>query len=233
MFSMQEIIPILLISAAAIPLGILLGCGAIYVINHVPAAWLCDYGEEPSGDLLDSERQRVRGMPWKLVFSALFIALGIFFGTRDVTYGLTALLQLWLLLLIAISDMKYRIIPDQFVFFIALFAFPMSVYRAGVLDMLLGLLLGAGVLLTTALIGRILFSREALGFGDVKLAAALGLTGGLAGTAFLLIAASLLSCGAFLYLLLRRKVRHGDSLPLAPYLALAAAGYLFLQGAAL
>ena len=228
---MQQIVSIFIISAEAVPLGILFGCGAIYVINHVPAAWLCDYGETPSEELLDSEHQRVQGMPWKLVFSALFIAFGIFFGVRDVNYGFTALLQLWLLLLIAISDAKYRIIPDQFVLFLALFAFPMSVYHTGVLDMLLGLLLGAGVMLATALIGRIIFSREALGFGDVKLAAALGLTGGFAGIAFILIAAALLSCGFFLYLLLRRKVQRGDSLPLAPCLALAAAGYLFLQGA--
>ena len=73
------------------------------------------------------------------------------------------MLELWLLLMIAISDQKYMIIPDQFVIFLALFAFPMSIYRESVLDMLLGLCLGSGVMLAAALAGRLIIKREAFG----------------------------------------------------------------------
>ncbi len=33
-------------------LGVLLGNGAVYVFNRLPASWLCDYGEVPKEDLL-------------------------------------------------------------------------------------------------------------------------------------------------------------------------------------
>ena len=36
---------------AAIFVGVLEGNGAVYAFNHLPAKWLCDYGEEPSAEL--------------------------------------------------------------------------------------------------------------------------------------------------------------------------------------
>ena len=227
----NNVIKMLIITGVFLPLGIFLGCGAVYVFNRIPARWLCDYGEEPAEELLDMSIQRIKGFPNKLMFSFLFATLGIFFGIKDYVYAAATLLALWLLLMIAISDQKYMIIPDQFVIFLALFAFPMSIYRKSVLDMLLGLCLGSGVMLAAALAGRLIIKREALGFGDVKLMGAIGLTAGLGGTAFILAASSLMSCCAFAYKLAAKKMKKSDALPLAPYIAVAAAIYMFINGA--
>ena len=227
----NNVIKMLIITGVFLPLGIFLGCGAVYVFNRLPARWLCDYGEEPAEELLDMSIQRIKGFPNKLMFSFLFAALGIFFGIKDYVYAAATLLELWLLLMIALSDQKYMIIPDQFVIFLALFAFPMSIYRESVLDMLLGLCLGSGVMLAAALAGRLIIKREALGFGDVKLMGAIGLTAGLGGTAFILAASSLMSCCAFIYKLAAKKMKKSDALPLAPYIAVAAAIYMFINGA--
>ena len=227
----NNVIKMLIITGVFLPLGIFLGCGAVYVFNRLPARWLCDYGEEPAEELLDMSIQRIKGFPNKLMFSILFATLGIFFGIKDYVYAAATLLELWLLLMIAISDQKYMIIPDQFVIFLALFAFPMSIYRESVLDMLLGLCLGSGVMLAAALAGRLIIKREALGFGDVKLMGAIGLTAGLGGTAFILAASSLMSCCAFAYKLAAKKMKKSDALPLAPYIAVAAAIYMFINGA--
>jgi hypothetical protein len=45
---------ILITCAVAIVLGVILGSGAVYVFNRIPAAWLTDYGEEPSDELKDT-----------------------------------------------------------------------------------------------------------------------------------------------------------------------------------
>lgn len=229
----NNVIEILIITAVFAVLGILLGCGAVYVFNRLPAKWLCDYGEEPSAELLDTSVQRMKSFPNKLMFSGIFAALGIFFGVHDYVYGVTALFQLWLLLMIAIADEKYMIVPDQFVIFLALFAFPMSVYRDSILDMVYGACLGAGIMIVSAICGRIIAKREALGFGDVKLMSAIGLTAGLYGTAFIIAVSSLLACCAFAYRLAAKKMKRGEALPLAPYIALAAAVYMFIAGAGL
>ena len=38
---------------AAVLAGIFAGNGAVYFFNKMPAAWLTDYGEKPSEELLD------------------------------------------------------------------------------------------------------------------------------------------------------------------------------------
>lgn len=229
----NNVIEMLIITLIFVPFGIFLGCGAVYVFNRLPAKWLCDYDEEPPAELLDKSVQRVKGFPNKWMFSGVFAALGVFLGVHDYVYASAALFQLWLLLMIAIADRKYMIVPDQFVIFLALFAFPMSVYRESVLDMVYGLCLGAGTMLASALIGKFIAKREALGFGDVKLMGAIGLTAGLYGTAFIIAASSVMSCCAFLYRLTSGRMKKDDPLPLAPYIAASAAVYMFLKGAGL
>lgn len=224
---MGEVFEILIISLISVPLGLLLGCGSVYVFNHMPAKWLCDYGEQPDSVLEDKSRQRISGMPYKFIFSALFIALGIYFGVHDYVFGITAIFEIWLLLMIGIADKKYMIIPDQFVIFLALFAIPLAVYRESMADMIYGMLIGGGTMLLISLIGKIVSGKEALGFGDVKLMAAIGLSAGLRGTAVVLVIMSLLAAGYLTYALARRKVKKGDAYPLGPFISLAMTIYLF------
>ena len=42
----------IIICAAAIASGIIMGCGAVYIFNKIPGKWLCDYGKEPDEELL-------------------------------------------------------------------------------------------------------------------------------------------------------------------------------------
>ena len=69
---------------AAVLAGIFAGNGAVYFFNKMPAAWLTDYGEKPSEELLDPYTQRVKSYPWKFVFTMLFSVLYIKLVTEDV-----------------------------------------------------------------------------------------------------------------------------------------------------
>ena len=99
--------------------GILAGNSAVMVFNRIPARWLCDYNEEPGEELVQNDTPRIKGYPYKMVFSIFFVLAAIKMSLYDWQYAVTALVSLWILLIIAIADKKYTIIPDQFVLLLA------------------------------------------------------------------------------------------------------------------
>ncbi len=214
------------------PLAVLAGCGAVYVMNHIPASWLCEYGAEPTGILADPQQQRISGSPWKLVFTCFFMVAGLYIftiGGHGILYGLPLLTAVWLLLMIALADGKFMIIPDQFVVFLMLMSIAFMPFGARLLDMIKGAVTGAGMMLIIALIGWLLSGRESLGFGDVKLMAAIGLNAGFYGTVVILALGSVIAGIWFSFGLLNKKYKREQMLPLGPFLAGSAIGWMILM----
>jgi prepilin signal peptidase PulO-like enzyme (type II secretory pathway) len=156
----------------------------------------------------------------------LFVLAAIKMAVFDWQYAIAALVSLWALLIIAIADKKYMIIPDQFVILLALTAFGYAPYHESFLSPLYGALIGGGCMLIIGITGKLIFKKEALGFGDVKLFAAVGLIAGPYGVSIILIASSFLSCIFFGVELIRGKIKRTDVLALGPFIALSAAAYL-------
>jgi leader peptidase (prepilin peptidase)/N-methyltransferase len=71
--------------------------------------------------------------------------------------------------------------------------------------------------------------KEAMGFGDVKLLAAIGLICGVRGILIVLIITILTSGLWFILLLLTKKIQRGENKPLGPYIVAACALYLMFQ----
>lgn len=214
--------------AASIVLGILAGASAIYIFNKMPVRWLCDYGEKPLPELTDPYIQRVKGFPWRWVYSAGFACLLVRLTFFDVQFAAAGLFACWAMLIIGLADLKYMIIPDQFVIMLALAAFGFVPYHSTIWQPLLGALAGGGVMLMVAVLGGALFKKEVMGFGDVKLCASLGLVLGITGIAAVLIASSLLSgIGAALSLASGRSGKD-DVKPLGPYICGCGAFYIFI-----
>ncbi len=216
---------------AMLPIGVVAGCGAVYIMNHIPASWLCEYGEEPTGVLAQPGEQRLSGTPWKLVFSAFFTAVGIYLvtlGGHGMTFALPLLVCTWLLFVIAIADGKFMVIPDQFVVFLMLMSVAFMPFGARLSDMLKGAGVGAGLMLVVALIGWMISGRQSLGFGDVKLMLAIGLNTGLYGAVAVMAVASIVSGIWFAVGILRHKHTKNDMKPLGPFLSGAAIAWLVL-----
>jgi prepilin signal peptidase PulO-like enzyme (type II secretory pathway) len=234
----------LLAAAVTALLGVVAGFGIIYVFNKMPAKWLCDYGETPDESHIPP---RIGKYPWGLVFSAVLATASFKVGYMiSWQYAVAALPALWSLLIIGISDKKYRIIPDQFVIVLAVtgigfVTLGMQLLPEKILDELgmfvfskqlsfispvVGLLIGGGTFFLTGTIGRLVMKKDILGFGDVKLVATCGLISGVYGILMIMILTALTSAVFFSVQLARKKLMAEDTAALGPFIAVSTGLYL-------
>ena len=138
-----------------------------------------------------------------------------------------------MLLSVVVIDYKLQIIPNRLnltMFEIGLiFAFLHSFTDVAItINMLLGMLAGGGIFLLITLLGGLVYGKEAMGLGDVKLMGALGLYFGLTN----IIIVSLLSflIGAILsILLLLFKIKKMDEyIPFGPFIVIGALITIFV-----
>ena len=224
----MEMIFIAVKLAAALITGVLAGHSVVYMFNRLPAEWLCDYGEEPSDELKDKSVQRIKGYPWKLILSGLFICILVHLVLYDWQFCAAAGVFCWAMVMIFAADRKYGIIPDQFVILTAVSAMGFVPFHGSFMEQIYGVLIGAGVMLISALLGKLIFRKETLGFGDVKLFAAIGLALGLKGTLAVLVISSAVSAAVFAFKLIRKKIKRDDMLPLGPYICGAGIFYVVI-----
>jgi len=158
-------------------------------------------------------------------------------------FGLTAtaaLIFLFSCALIVISfiDYDYYIIPNVISLpgvviglmvgilnqFTGIFALPVS---TGVVDSVLGLLIGGGFLLFVSEVYLRLRKKEGLGMGDVKLLAMTGAFFGVEGALYTIFVGSFLGSiiGVFFIIFARRNMSY--QLPFGPYLAAGTLLYIF------
>jgi len=171
-------------------------------------------------------------IPWRYpiveaVTGALFGAAALAFGPT--LHAVVAAALLAALVAITVIDLERQIIPDVISLpgILAGFLANLATGRVSWVDSLLGIALGGGVFVAIALIGSWLAGQDAMGGGDIKLAAMLGAFLGwkvLFFTLFLsavgggILAAALMGFG-----LRGRK----DPLPFGPFLAAGGAIGLF------
>ncbi len=94
-----------------------------------------------------------------------------------------------------------------------------SEHLAGLAASVLGMGIGAGIILTAGVLGQALFRKEAMGFGDVKFMGMIGAFIGWQATLLAFFVACVFGAVVGLLLLLRRRDTH---IPFGPYLAAGA-----------
>ncbi len=171
--------------------------------------------------------------PWQVggpvaATAALFALFAWRFGPQPVLL----IRSLWVVVLVQVIffDAEHRLILDRVVVPAAVLALVLSLVTPG-LGLLPALIggLGAGLaFLALALLGAWLFKTEAMGLGDVKLAALLGLLLGRDTVTAVSIGVILAGAVALTLLLLRlRSMR--DSIPYGPFLAAGALAALLVR----
>lgn len=211
---------------AYVAVGFLAGFSAVFVFNHIPVKWLCDYDQEPGEEIWG---KRINEYPWKFVFSFFFSGAVFLIWEMETVYRIAAVPALWLLLLIGLADRKFMIIPDQFVIGLAVVSIGFIPYRTGLMSALYGALIGGGSLLIIGSIGRWISKKDTMGFGDVKLMAVIGLISGIKGIVIILIL-TFFSAGAVMgFGLLSGRLKREDEQPLGLYIAAATAAFILFR----
>ena len=216
---------------ALIAVASVAACFAAYkILNAVPAKWLCDYDEEPGEELLGI---RYKFKQSGIYTSALFAILNaVCFSIFGLSY-LTAFILIisFVLLLITLSDAKFSIIPDQFVVALAVVCFVFAVtdmlcykvFIGNVWDILLGAVCGGGFLFIINILSILIFKKEGMGFGDVKLMLALGACLGFPRIFGALLVAVAVAFVYILFLLIKRIFSKNDGsnyFPFGPFLCI-------------
>ena len=132
-------------------------------------------------------------------------------------------------------DAKHFIIPDELTYggmvaglvFAAIFPAAVwgvdgqgvAVHGMAVVKAFAGLVFGGGMMAVAAVAGRLIFKQEALGWGDVKLMAAIGSCLGSAACLFTVFVGSLVGSIAGLGLIAVGRGRLKTAIPFGPYLA--------------
>ena len=130
-----------------------------------------------------------------------------------------------MLISVVVIDYKLQIIPNRLnltMFEIGLiFTFIYGFFDTAIsINMLLGMLAGGGIFLAITLLGGLIYGKEAMGLGDVKLMGALGLFFGL--TNIIIIALLSFLIGAILsILLIVTKIKKMDEyIPFGPFIVI-------------
>ena len=117
--------------------------------------------------------------------------------------------------MIAICDIKYTIIPDQLTILLGALGLIISVYdivrgfgllHASWWSPLAGAAMGAGVMIIIDLIGMLVYKKDGMGFGDVKLFAAVGIITGFPGTILAFIISMITAMVCFCVILIAMRI---------------------------
>ena len=165
-----------------------------------------------------------------LITSIIYIGLVYKFGIRDTIVANLDLIKFAILTPLLLSafviDYRLQIIPNRLnltIFEVGLvFAFLYGLSDVAIsINMVLGMLAGAGMFLALTLLGGLIYGKEAMGLGDVKLMGALGLYFGLTNIIIITLLSFLI--GAILSIIfLATKIRKMDQyIAFGPFIVIA------------
>jgi leader peptidase (prepilin peptidase) / N-methyltransferase len=212
------------VASIAIALGWGLVGGLVGGLVRVLSVWLA------RGEDLEAGRR-----PWQ-VFGPVVATAALFalFGWRYGPSHMLLIKSLWIAVLVQVIffDFEHQLILDRVLIPGAAAALILSLvtpYLGIVAAILTGLVTGAAFLAVAAL-GSAIFKAEAMGFGDVKFSAFLGLILGPWATLSAVLI-GLISAGVIAFMLVVLRLRSmRDSIPYGPFLAAGGLAALFVVG---
>ena len=161
-----------------------------------------------------------------LMFSimALYVAILYLFGLNLVT--LKYLLLTPLLISVLTIDFKEHIIPDRLILILFEIGMIFSIIEGFdslniFVDRILGMVIGFGIFGIITLIGGLLAKKKAMGYGDVKLMAVLGLIFGEIGILMIIVIAFLIAALVSIVLLVAKKKKFTEYIAFGPYISIA------------
>ena len=133
-------------------------------------------------------------------------------------------------------DYKLQIIPNRLTLTMAEVGIAFSFFRGinnlnVAVEMWLGMALGAIIFLILTYLGNLIFRKETMGFGDVKLMAALGLFFGWRNIIAITILSFFIAAIFSIYLIIKSKIKKqeiDEFIPFGPFIVLASFIVMFI-----
>ena len=165
-----------------------------------------------------------------LITSIIYIGLVYKFGIRDTIVANLDLIKFAILTPLLLSafviDYRLQIIPNRLnltIFEIGIiFTFLYGLSDIAIsINMFLGMLAGGGIFLLITLVGGLIYGKEAMGFGDVKLMGALGLFFGLSNIIIITLVSFLIGAILSIGLLATKMKKTDEYIPFGPFIVIA------------
>ena len=165
-----------------------------------------------------------------LLTSIIYITLIYNYGIKETIVANLDLIKFMILTPLLLSafviDYRLQIIPNRLnltIFEIGiLFAFVYGLSDVAItINMLLGMVAGAGIFLLITLVGGLVYGKEAMGFGDVKLMGALGLYFGLSNIIIITLVSFLIGAILSIILLATKLKKTNEYIPFGPFIVIA------------
>ena len=127
-------------------------------------------------------------------------------------------------------DFKSQIIPNRLTLTVfetgLIFTFIETIQNTNLginifIDNILGMLIGGGIFLLITLLGGLMARKEAMGFGDVKLMAALGLFFGWLNIILISVMSFLFAAIVSIVILISRKKKSSEYIPFGPFIVVS------------
>lgn len=165
------------------------------------------------------------------VTAVIFIGLLYLYGFQLKTLAYMILFPM--LLCAFVIDYRLKIIPNRLnltIFEVGLvYTFLEGIININIaIDMLLGMIAGAGIFLFITLVGGLIAGKEAMGFGDVKLMGGLGVFFGWRTIIIISLIAFLLGAIVGITLMLRKKKKSDEYIPFGPFIVISAVIAMFV-----
>ena len=165
-----------------------------------------------------------------ILTSMIYISLVYVYGKKTTLIANLDLVKFMILTPMLLSafiiDYKLQIIPNRLnltIFEIGIiFAFLYGLSNVAItINMLLGMITGAGIFLLITLVGGAMYGKEAMGFGDVKLMGALGIYFGFSNIIIITLVSFLIGAILSIVLLISKIKKSNEYIPFGPFIVIA------------
>lgn len=207
-------------------LGLLMGQFVDWMIKRLP-----DYKKVFSKEIFKEYKRNYKlNYLMMLINAILYVVILYIFGIKDTFIANLDLIKYYILTPILLSifviDYKHQIIPNRLtltMFEIGLvFAFIYGLSNIAIsINMILGMVAGAGIFLLITLLGGLVYGKEAMGFGDVKLMGCLGLWFGFSEIIIIALMSFLIGAILSILLLVTRVKKSDEYIPFGPFIVLS------------
>jgi prepilin signal peptidase PulO-like enzyme (type II secretory pathway) len=165
---------------------------------------------------------------YSLILLVIFEAIMHFVGNSYISY-IYAILTAVLMIVFSI-DFRFQLIPDEAHVVIILLGIVNLIVNLNLwYSYLIGMAIGAGIFYALSLLAVIIFKKEGMGFGDVKLMGALGFLFGI--KSILVITLVSFFIGAIIggFLLILNKKKADSYMPFGPFIVIATIIIIFVN----